>query len=151
VVAAFSLFKGLLPFALEVDQNFIAAILTIVGYSVNDTVVIFDRIRENLKHTVGTEKVETVVNQALLETFSRSIVTAFTVLLVVVLLLIFGGQVLRGMSLALLIGVISGSYSTLFIAVPFLVDVVKQDLVVANTPEPTSKTAKKGKITAAKA
>jgi SecD/SecF fusion protein len=149
VVAVFTLFKGILPFALEIDQNFIAAILTIVGYSVNDTVVIFDRIRENIQKGDGTENVEKVVNKALTDTFSRSLVTAFTVFLVVLLIFIFGGQVLRGMSLALLIGVISGSYSTLFIAVPFLVDVVKQDLITKTEPVATS-TVQKGKPSASR-
>ena len=159
VVAIFTLFKGLLPFPLEVDQNFIAAVLTIVGYSVNDTVVIFDRIRENIdilnkKRKAGeapSENVEQVVNRALVETFSRSVVTAFTVFLVVGLIFIFGGQVLRGMGLALLVGVISGSYSTLFIAVPFLVDVVKEDLIAAPVSDSKPSAMNRAKIKPARA
>ena len=150
VITFFTLCKGLFPFSLDVDQNFIAAILTIVGYSVNDTVVIFDRIRENIRNNTGTDNVETVVNRALTETFSRSIVTAFTVFVVVVLLAIFGGPVLRGMSIALMIGVISGSYSTLYIAVPFLVDVVKEDLLTKKPESPVTIPSAKGKITMAK-
>ncbi len=152
VITFFTLCKGLFPFSLDVDQNFIAAILTIVGYSVNDTVVIFDRIRENIRNNTGTDKVEVVVNRALTETFSRSIVTAFTVFVVVVLLAVFGGPVLRGMSIALMIGVISGSYSTLYIAVPFLVDVVKEDLLTkpVTSLEATKLATQKSKIAMAK-
>ena len=150
VLSAFTLLKDLMPFALEIDQNFIAAVLTIVGYSVNDTVVIFDRIRENTGNKIDDVKdLEGMVNKSLNDTLSRSIVTAFTVFLVVSLLLVFGGQVLRGMSFALLIGIVSGSYSTLYIAVPFLVDALnlkrkrQAGNVLATVPAATSTTTSK--------
>jgi SecD/SecF fusion protein len=107
--------------SLEIDQVFIASILTIVGYSINDTVVIYDRIREINEEQPNLD-LATALNQAINFTFSRTIMTAFTVLIVVVILFVFGGEVLRGFSLALLIGVISGSYSTIYIAVPIVLD-----------------------------
>lgn len=120
VVALFAILDTF-GISFEIDQIFIAAILTIVGYSINDTVVIYDRIRE-----IGEEQpnlnLQTALNQAINFTFSRTIMTAFTVLIVVAILFIFGGEVLRGFSFALLIGVISGSYSTIYIAVPIVLD-----------------------------
>lgn len=126
VLSLFSIFWGVLPFNLEVDQAFIAAILTVVGYSINDTVVVFDRIRENLAlHTrmplVG------VINGALNKTVSRTFITSVTTLLVVVVLFAFGGEIIRGFSFALLIGVLVGTYSSLFIATPIVVDLDKGD------------------------
>ena len=122
VLVFYSVCRYFLPFSLEIDQNFIAAILTIVGYSVNDTVVIFDRVREFFKDSVLEEDPKTVINKALNDTFSRTVVTASTVLLVVLILLFFGGETIRGLSFALLIGVITGTYSTIYIAVPFVID-----------------------------
>ena len=118
----YSVFRYILPFSLEIDQNFIAAILTIVGYSVNDTVVIFDRVREFFKDSALDENPAQVINKALNDTFSRTVVTASTVFMVVMILLVFGGETIRGLSFALLIGVISGTYSTIYIAVPFVLD-----------------------------
>jgi SecD/SecF fusion protein len=122
VLVFYSVFRYILPFSLEVDQNFIAAILTIVGYSVNDTVVIFDRVREFFKDSALEADPKTVINKALNDTFSRTVVTASTVLFVVLILLIFGGETIRGLSFALLIGVITGTYSTIYIAIPFVID-----------------------------
>ena len=122
VLVFYSVCRHFLPFSLEIDQNFIAAILTIVGYSVNDTVVIFDRVREFFKDSALEADPKTVINQALNDTFSRTVVTASTVLLVVLILLFFGGETIRGLSFALLIGVISGTYSTIYIAIPFVID-----------------------------
>jgi SecD/SecF fusion protein len=127
VIVFYTVGKDLLPFSLEVDQNFIAAVLTIVGYSVNDTVVIFDRIREMLKDEGPDVDRADLLNRALNNTFSRTVVTASTVFLVVLILLIFGGETVRGMSFALLIGVLSGTYSTIYIAVPFVLDAWKQN------------------------
>lgn len=121
-VIFYSVFRYILPFSLEIDQNFIAALLTIVGYSVNDTVVIFDRVREFFKDSTLDENPKMVINKALNDTFSRTVVTASTVFMVVLILLIFGGETIRGLSFALLIGVISGTYSTIYIAVPFVLD-----------------------------
>ena len=126
ILTCFTLFKDILPFSLELDQNFIAAILTIVGFSVNDTVVIFDRVREFFKGSSMEDNPEMVVNKALNDTFSRTIVTSGTVFLVVLILVVFGGESLRGMALALLVGVITGTYSTVYIAIPFVVDAFKR-------------------------
>lgn len=121
-IVFYSVFRYVLPFSLEVDQNFIAALLTIVGYSVNDTVVIFDRVREFFKDSALDADPKSVINKALNDTFSRTIVTATTVFLVVLILLVFGGETIRGLSFALLIGVLTGTYSTIYIAVPFVMD-----------------------------
>lgn len=122
-IIVISIFSILHTFGLsfEIDQVFIAAILTIVGYSINDTVVIYDRIRE-IRGLNPELDLKTALNDSLNFTFSRTIMTAFTVLLVVVVLFVFGGEVMSGFSLAMLIGVISGSYSTIYIAVPIVLD-----------------------------
>ncbi len=121
VLSAFTLFRGLLPFSMEVDQTFIAAILTIIGYSLNDTVIIFDRIRENFNLFPGKPKHE-ILNLSLNTTLSRTIITALTVFFVVVVLLFFGGASIKGFAFALVIGVIAGTYSSIFIAAPILAD-----------------------------
>lgn len=129
VLSFFSLFHGYLPFSLDVDQNFIAAILTVIGYSINDTVVVFDRIREYLNlHHSKTDDPKAVINQAINSTLSRTTITALTVLFVLIVLFIFGGEVLRGFSFALLIGVIFGTYSSIFVASPVIIDFGKKDL-----------------------
>jgi SecD/SecF fusion protein len=129
VLAFFSLFKDLLPFSLDIDQSFIAAILTVIGYSINDTVVVFDRIREFLDlHHSKTDDPKTVINNAINNTLSRTVITALTVLLILLVLFIFGGDVLRGFSFALLIGVCFGTYSSICIATPVIVDFGKKDL-----------------------
>jgi SecD/SecF fusion protein len=124
VIAAFTLLKGILPFTLEVNQNFIGAILTVIGFSINDTVVIFDRIREYLK-VRKSGQIETTINDALNSTMGRSINTSMTVLLTLVVMFIFGSDDIRGFCFAMIIGVISGVYSTLFIASPIVVDMRK--------------------------
>lgn len=128
IMGLFTIFNEILPFSLDIDQTIIAAFLTIVGYSLNDTVVVFDRIRENtLVHkTMG---IEDMVNQSINDTLSRTVVTSLTTLFVVVVLFIFGGEVLKGFSFALIVGIILGTYSTLFIAVPLLVDLKKKGIV----------------------
>ena len=120
----FSYFKNIVPFPLEVDQHFIAAILTVIGFSMNDTVVIFDRIREASKNMRNTDK-KTIINKALNETLSRTIMTSLTVFLTILILFIFGGETLRGFSFAMLIGVLTGIYSSVFVAAPILIDVAK--------------------------
>lgn len=123
VLSFFSLFRGILPFALEIDQAFIAAILTVIGYSINDTVVVFDRIREFLGlHHAKTDDPSVVVNQAINSTLSRTIITALTVIFVLIVLFIFGGDVIRGFSFALLVGVIFGTYSSICVATPIMLD-----------------------------
>lgn len=121
VLGLFSIFHGLLPFSLEVDQAFIAALLTVIGYSINDTVVVFDRIREFLGIYTNKNKDE-VINMAINSTFSRTIITSLTTLLVVGTLLIFGGGTIKGFAFALLVGVIVGTYSSIFIATPIVRD-----------------------------
>jgi SecD/SecF fusion protein len=129
VLSFFSIFKDLLPFSLDIDQAFIAAILTVIGYSINDTVVVFDRIREflNLHHS-KTDDPKDVINHAINNTLSRTIITALTVLFVLLVLFIFGGDVIKGFSFALLIGVCFGTYSSICIATPVIVDFGKKDL-----------------------
>ncbi len=129
VLSFFSIFKDVLPFSLDIDQSFIAAILTVIGYSINDTVVVFDRIREFLSlHHSKTDDPKTVINDAINNTLSRTIITALTVLLILLVLFIFGGDVIRGFSFALLIGVCFGTYSSICIATPVIVDFGKKDL-----------------------
>lgn len=129
VLSFFSLFNGILPFSLDIDQAFIAAILTVIGYSINDTVVVFDRIREFLGlHHSSTDKPEEVINDAINSTLSRTIITALTVVFVLIVLFIFGGEVIRGFSFALLIGVIFGTYSSICVATPVIVDFGKKNL-----------------------
>lgn len=127
VFAIFALLDGHVPFSLEIDQNLIGAILTIIGYSINDTVVIFDRIRENLNEFRSEHDKATLINNAINQTLSRTIMTSVTVFVVVLVLLLFGGAALKGFSLALLIGVLMGSYSTIFIASPIVLDLFKKD------------------------
>lgn len=129
VLSFFSLFNGLLPFPLDIDQAFIAAILTVIGYSINDTVVVFDRIREHLKMNKGkTNDPKEVINMAINSTLSRTIITALTVLFVLIVLFVFGGEVIRGFSFALLLGVAFGTYSSICVAAPVMVDFGKKDL-----------------------
>ena len=126
VLGVFSLFYGIAPWSMEIDQAFIAAILTVVGYSINDTVVVFDRIREFL----GLHKkmpYKTVVNNALNSTLSRTINTSMSTILVLLMIFIFGGEVIRGFVFALMVGVIVGTYSSLCIASPIVVDLANKD------------------------
>lgn len=117
----FSVLKGVLPFSMQIDQTIIAAFLTIVGYSLNDTVVVFDRIRE-YTGIFKAEKYEDVINKSINNTLSRTIITSSTTLLVVVVLFILGGEVLRGFAFALMIGILVGTYSSIFVASPVVVE-----------------------------
>ncbi len=123
----YSIFDGILPFTMEVDQNFIAAVLTIIGFSINDTVVVFDRIREFL----GTHHHETnkgmVINNALNNTLNRTIITSLTVFMVALVLFIFGGEVIKGFTFALLVGIFFGTYSSIAIATPIVIDFDKKN------------------------
>lgn len=121
VLGIFSLFQDVLPFSLQVDQAIIAAFLTIVGYSLNDTVVVFDRTREYV-NLFKTDKYMDVVNRSINSTLSRTVVTSITTLIVTSILLFFGGDVLRGFSFALVLGVIIGTYSSVFVASPIVVE-----------------------------
>ncbi|MEM8486911.1 MAG: protein translocase subunit SecF [Bacteroidota bacterium] len=117
----FSLLQGIVPFSLEINQAIIAAFLTIVGYSLNDTVVVFDRIRE-YTNLFKTDAYDNVVNRSINNTLSRTIITSGTTLLVVATLFIFGSGALRGFAFALLVGVIIGTYSSIFVASPVVVE-----------------------------
>ena len=121
VLSIFSIFYGILPFSLEIDQAFIAAILTVVGYSINDTVVVFDRIREFLS-LHKKEPMNETINRALNSTLSRTINTSLSTIFVLLMIFIFGGEVIRGFAFALLVGVIVGTYSSLCVATPVVVD-----------------------------
>jgi len=125
-LAVFSFLRGKVPFALEVDQQFIAAILTVIGFSMNDTVVVFDRIREYFRKNPSMNK-ETVINRAINDTLSRTVMTSVTVFLTLLILFIVGGEVTRGFAFAMLIGVVTGTYSSIFVAAPILVDMDKTD------------------------
>lgn len=124
VLSIFSLTWKFMPFSMEIDQAFIAALLTIVGYSINDTVVVYDRLREylGLHHTGDTEQ---VINSAVNSTFSRTIITAVTTILVVFVLFLFGGEVIKGFTFALLIGLFVGTYSSIFIGSAVVLDTTR--------------------------
>ena len=124
VLSLFSIGWGVFPFAMEINQAFIAAILTVVGYSINDTVVVFDRIREFLSEKRREDPSE-VINKALNSTLSRTVNTSVTTFLVLLVIFIFGGSSIKGMTFALMIGVIVGTYSSLCIATPSVVDFSK--------------------------
>jgi SecD/SecF fusion protein len=127
LLALFSLLNGVLPFSLDIDQAFIAAILTVMGYSINDTVVVFDRVREYInQHHTKNENLPSVINNALNSTLSRTVVTGLCTMLVLIIIFIFGGEILRGFSFAMLIGVIFGTYSSLFVATPFVVEFIRE-------------------------
>ena len=121
ILGVYSLFHGLLPFSLEIDQAFIAAILTVIGYSVNDTVIVFDRVREYIRDH-RKEPMGSVVNKALNSTLTRTLNTAMTTFIVLLAIFIFGGESIRGFVFALALGVVVGTYSSIFIAAPVVVD-----------------------------
>lgn len=125
VLGIYSFFQGILPFSMDIDQAFIAAILTVVGYSVNDTVIIFDRVREYLPLYRKRPRKE-VINMALNSTLVRTINTSATTLVVLVAIFIFGGEVIRGFVFALLFGIGFGTYSSLFVATPILYETTRK-------------------------
>ena len=125
VLGLFSLLWGFVPFPLEIDQAFIAAILTVIGYSINDTVVVFDRIREYMNAYTNKTKSE-IINMAINSTVSRTVITSLTTLFVVLMLFIFGSGSIRGFAFALLIGIIVGTYSSIFVATPIMADLTPE-------------------------
>ncbi|MDO1447561.1 protein translocase subunit SecDF [Rhodocytophaga aerolata] len=127
VMSAFAIAR-VFGLSFEIDQVFIAAMLTVVGYSINDTVVVFDRIREFASMATTKEELPSILNRAIGQTLSRTIMTSLVTLLVVLILLFFGGEVLRGFSFALTIGIIFGTYSSIFIASPVVLDFSKKKL-----------------------
>jgi SecD/SecF fusion protein len=126
VLSIFAIFWCILPFTMEIDQAFIAAILTVIGYSINDTVVVFDRIRENLG-LYGTKSDErSIINSSLNSTLSRTINTSLTTFVVLLIIFIFGGDNIKGFVFALMTGVVVGTYSSLFVATPLAYDLRSQ-------------------------
>jgi SecD/SecF fusion protein len=124
VIGSFSLFYSIMPFTMEIDQAFIAAILTVLGYSINDTVIVYDRIREYIGlHPKWNMK--QVMNGAMNSTLGRTMNTSLTTLVVIVAIFIFGGEVIRGFIFALLVGIGTGTYSSVFIATPVVYDTLK--------------------------
>jgi len=126
VLGIYSLFWKYAPFGMEIDQHFIAAILTVIGYSMNDTVIVFDRVREFLSgNTKGS--FNQIVNQSINTTMSRTINTSLTMIIVLLIMFIFGGESIRGFIFAMLIGIVVGTYSSLFIATPVLCDTISDE------------------------
>lgn len=121
VLGVFTIFNDIAPFSMQIDQAIIAAFLTIVGYSLNDTVVVYDRIRENMLQYKTMDFTE-MINKSLNDTLSRTVITSITTLFVVTVLFIFGGEVLKGFSFALVLGVMIGTYSSLFVASAIVVE-----------------------------
>jgi len=119
VIGAFAIFGTF--FNVEIDALFVTAMLTIIGFSVHDTIVVFDRVRENKARHAG-EPFDQIVNHSILQTFGRSIMTSLTVVLTLLALLLFGGSAIQDFILALLIGIVSGTYSSIFVASPIVVD-----------------------------
>lgn len=126
LLGVFSLLYGFLPFSLEMDQAFIAALLTVLGYSINDTVIIFDRIREFLGLHVSEDQ-DVVINKAINTTLSRTLITSLTTLVVVTMLLLFGGASIKGFAFAIFVGILIGTYSSVFIAAPIIHEFSKKD------------------------
>ncbi|UFH46494.1 protein translocase subunit SecDF [Flavobacterium galactosidilyticum] len=126
VLGIYSLCYKFMPFGMEIDQHFIAAILTVIGYSMNDTVIVFDRVREYLAgKTKGS--FSDIVNQSINTTMSRTINTSLTMIVVLLIMFVFGGESIRGFIFAMLIGIVVGTYSSLFIATPILVDTISKE------------------------
>ena len=127
IISFYTLLWKLLPFSMEVDQTFIAAILTIIGYSINDTVVVFDRIRETIQTYPNRDRYQ-VINDALNSTLCRTFNTSLTTLVVVICIFILGGSTIRSFTFAILLGIIIGTYSTLFIATPIAYELQKRKI-----------------------
>lgn len=130
----FTLLHGLVPFSLEIDQAIIACILTVIGYSVNDTVIVYDRIREFMGTFAGRKK-EDVFNMAINTTLSRTLITSGTVFIVVLLLFLFGGGAIKGFAFGMLMGVLFGTYSSVFVASALVVDFMKEDVISGRVVE----------------
>ncbi|TDE29915.1 MULTISPECIES: protein translocase subunit SecDF [Flavobacterium] len=126
VLGIYSLCYKFMPFGMEIDQHFIAAILTVIGYSMNDTVIVFDRVREYLAGKTKGSFAE-IVNQSINTTMSRTINTSLTMIVVLLIMFVFGGESIRGFIFAMLVGIVVGTYSSLFIATPVLVDTISKE------------------------
>ncbi|OQP56326.1 protein translocase subunit SecDF [Niastella populi] len=139
-LAVFSFLKDVVPFPLEIDQHFIAAILTVIGFSMNDTVIVYDRIRE-YSHTMHNVDKTTILNKAINDTLSRTVMTSLTVFLTILILFLVGGEVTKGFAFAMLIGVVTGTYSSIFVAAPILVDFAKDKPLGEAAPPKKPETA----------
>lgn len=148
IIIVFSFFKDIMPFPMEINQDFIAAVLTVIGYSMNDTVIVFDRIREYFRGLKGVTR-NGVINKAINDTLSRTIMTSVAVFITLLILFIFGGASTRGFAFAMLIGVITGTYSSIFIAAPVLVDFDRKNKLV--TSDEAKEQAKKAHLETATA
>ncbi|MBA4275509.1 protein translocase subunit SecF, partial [Flavobacterium sp.] len=126
VLGIYSLCYKFMPFGMEIDQHFIAAILTVIGYSMNDTVIVFDRVREFLDGKKAKGDFNSIVNQSINSTMSRTINTSLTMILVLLIMFVFGGESIRGFIFAMLVGIVVGTYSSLFIATPVLCDTISE-------------------------
>ena len=149
-LAVFSFLGPLMPFTLEIDQHFIAAVLTVIGFSMNDTVIVFDRIRENSHLMKGATNGE-IINKSINDTLSRTIMTSLTVFLTILILFLVGGEVTRGFAFAMLIGVVTGTYSSIFVAAPFLVDFAKNRPLGGESRDAVKPAVKNPKATTQKA
>ena len=139
ILAVFSFLWPIVPFPMEVDQHFIAAILTVIGFSMNDTVIVFDRIREYSRQMPNSTKGE-IINKAINDTLSRTIMTSLIVFITIFILFLVGGEVTKGFAFAMLIGVVTGTYSSIFVAAPVLVDFARKKPLGRNAvPSPSSK------------
>ena len=125
IMGLYSLLYSIMPFSMEVDQSFIAAILTIIGYSINDTVVVFDRVRE-LRTLYPNRPIAETINEAVNATLVRTFSTSFSTFVVLLVIFLLGGETIRGFVFALMLGVIAGTISTLFVAVPIAFDASKK-------------------------
>lgn len=139
VLSLFVILEDVMPFSLEIDQSFVAAILTVIGYSINDSVVVFDRVREFLNAKKSGQTIATVVNEALNDTLSRTLITGMSTIFVIVILFFFGGETIRGFTFAMLIGVLIGTYASLCIGTPVLVDFSKDDTKLQEPKPATNK------------
>jgi SecD/SecF fusion protein len=135
LLSIFSIFYGILPFSLTIDQAFIAALLTVIGYSINDTVVVFDRIREVISIFRKSHTRHEMVNLAVNKTLSRTIITSLTTLFVVTILFAFGSGEIQGFAFALMVGILVGTYSSIFVATPIFFDLSMK--TAPEKPEPT--------------
>ncbi len=130
----FALLHGIVPFSLEIDQAIIACILTVIGFSVNDTVIVYDRIREFINLYTGRPKQE-VFNAAINTTLSRTLITSGTVIFVVLLLFLFGGSAIKGFAFGMLVGMVFGTYSSVFVASALVVDLTREEVLAGKAVE----------------
>ncbi len=126
VLGIFSIFRNIMPFSMEIGETFIAAILTVIGYSVNDTVVVFDRIREYLRESKAGKQSE-IINSAIQSTLSRTVVTSLTTMLVLFVLFLAGSDQIKGFAFAILVGIMVGTYSSIFVATPIVIDLSRSE------------------------